>query len=154
METAHVPCWHRRRWRHWRSSPMACTVDATFGRGGHSRLILAQLGPAGRLIGGPRPRCLRAGRAARRGLTLVQSAFSRLGAVPTNWAWHGWTESAGYRGVVAQLDDATRGFSSASMRPADMRMESGKWTVGGGLAGDAEEGEISESSAPSGRAVC
>ncbi len=30
--------------------PNATYVDATFGRGGHSRLILSQLGPQGRLI--------------------------------------------------------------------------------------------------------
>ena len=30
--------------------PQGTYVDATFGRGGHSRLILSQLGPQGRLI--------------------------------------------------------------------------------------------------------
>ena len=32
------------------TDPQGCYVDATFGRGGHSRAILARLGEAGRLI--------------------------------------------------------------------------------------------------------
>ena len=32
-------------------APQGVSVDATFGRGGHSRLILSKLGPQARLIG-------------------------------------------------------------------------------------------------------
>ena len=31
--------------------PDGCYMDGTFGRGGHSRLILQKLGPEGRLLG-------------------------------------------------------------------------------------------------------
>jgi len=55
-------CWHRRRWRHWRFQPDGVYVDATFGRGGHSRLILDRLGAGGRLIALDRdPDAIRAG---------------------------------------------------------------------------------------------
>src|SRR5690554_2246385 len=33
------------------NDPAGCYVDATFGRGGHSRLILGQLGDSGQLLG-------------------------------------------------------------------------------------------------------
>lgn len=36
-------------------------IDGTFGRGGHSRLILSQLGPEGRLIAIDRSRSYRSG---------------------------------------------------------------------------------------------
>ena len=74
-------CWHRRRWRRWRFKPDGVYVDATFGRGGHSRLILDRLGAHGRLIALDRdPDAIRAGADLQdKRLTLVQSTFSRLG---------------------------------------------------------------------------
>lgn len=106
--------------------PGGVYVDATFGRGGHSRRILAALGPAGRLIAFDRdPRAIEAGRAigdAR--LTLVHEPFSAL------------AESLDALGVAQvdgvlmdigvsspQLDDPERGMSFRFDAPLDMRMD-------------------------------
>lgn len=106
--------------------PDGVYVDATFGRGGHSRRILAALGPTGRLIAFDRdPRAIEAGRAigdAR--LTLVHEPFSAL------------AESLDALGVgrvdgvlmdigvsSPQLDDPERGMSFRFDAPLDMRMD-------------------------------
>ena len=58
-------------------------VDATFGRGGHSRAILARLGSAGRLIAIDRdPEALAfAKRIVDSRLTVFQAEFGRIGRV-------------------------------------------------------------------------
>ena len=103
-------------------------VDATFGRGGHSRLILERLAARGRLIALDRdPDAIRAGAALQDArLTLVQRAFSRLGAVLDELG------VARVDGILLdigvsspQLDDATRGFSFRFDAPLDMRMDPG-----------------------------
>jgi len=60
--------------------PGGVFVDATFGRGGHSRRILEQLGPGGRLLAFDRDTdAIEAGRAIRDPrFTLVHAAFSEL----------------------------------------------------------------------------
>lgn len=106
--------------------PDGVYVDATFGRGGHSRRILQALGPQGRLIAFDRDlRAIEAGRAlgdAR--LTLVHEAFS---------AFAGELDVLGVGtvdGVLMdigvsspQLDDASRGMSFRFDAPLDMRMD-------------------------------
>ena len=59
-------------------------VDGTFGRGGHSRLILERLGPRGRLIALDRdPEAERAARAiADPRFQFVRTRFSDLSALP------------------------------------------------------------------------
>ena len=47
MEPAHVPVLAQEAVTALAIRPDGGYVDATFGRGGHSRLILAQLGPLG-----------------------------------------------------------------------------------------------------------
>lgn len=101
-------------------------IDATFGAGGYSRLILAQAGT--RVIGIDRDRSAVAGGfalvdASGGRLTLVEDRFSNLAAVAR-------TEGAGHvDGVVMdigvssmQLDEAARGFSFRLDGPLDMRM--------------------------------
>src|SRR5512143_203079 len=63
--------------------PEGVYVDATFGRGGHSRALLRQLGPHGRLIGLDRdPLAVAAGREwDDERFALVHAAFSRLSEV-------------------------------------------------------------------------
>ena len=104
-------------------------VDATFGRGGHTALILQALGPAGRVLAIDRdPQAIAAGRARFADevrLALIHASFADLGTlVPL----HG--EGRPCRGVLfdlgvssPQLDDARRGFSFRADGPLDMRMD-------------------------------
>jgi 16S rRNA (cytosine1402-N4)-methyltransferase len=101
-------------------------VDLTFGRGGHSRAILAALGPSGRLIALDRdPQAVAAaGAIADPRFAIVHARFSELSGV---------LDAAGLplvHGVLAdlgvsspQLDDPARGFSFRADGPLDMRMD-------------------------------
>jgi len=104
-------------------------VDATFGRGGHTALILQALGREGRVLAIDRdPQAIAAGRerfADEVRLTLVHAAFADLAACVQ-------THSHGRpcRGVLfdlgvssPQLDDPARGFSFRADGPIDMRMD-------------------------------
>ncbi len=106
--------------------PDGLYVDATFGRGGHSRRILEQLGPTGRLIALDRDlAAIEAGRAiADPRLSLLHARFAQLGQV---LAGLGITAVDGILldlGVSSpQLDEAERGFSFRFDAPLDMRMD-------------------------------
>jgi len=101
-------------------------VDGTFGRGGHSRRILEQLGPQGRLIALDRdPQAVAAAREIRDArFTIVHTAFSVLARALDA---QGVAQAQGMLfdlGVSSpQLDDAARGFSFRSDGPLDMRMD-------------------------------
>jgi 16S rRNA (cytosine1402-N4)-methyltransferase len=101
-------------------------VDATFGRGGHSRAILARLGPAGRLIALDRdPQAVEAARAiSDPRFTITHAPFSELAQVLDR------QQAGQVHGVLAdlgvsspQVDDAARGFSFRADGPLDMRMD-------------------------------
>ena len=147
MESAHVPVLAQEAVAALAINSDGVYVDATYGRGGHSRLILEQLGPKGRLIALDRdPDAIRAGATLRDArMTLVHSAFSRLGAVL------GELELAQVNGILLdigvsspQLDDATRGFSFRFDAPLDMRMDPGSGLSAADWLATATEGEISE----------
>jgi 16S rRNA (cytosine1402-N4)-methyltransferase len=104
-------------------------VDATFGRGGHTALILQALGREGRVLAIDRdPQAIAAGRerfADEVRLTLVHAAFADLAACVQTHS-HG----RSCRGVLfdlgvssPQLDDPARGFSFRADGPIDMRMD-------------------------------
>ena len=101
-------------------------VDGTFGRGGHSRLILAQLSDCGRLIALDRdPTAIAAGRQIHDArFTLVKSPFSALSEALDEL---GVAQVDGILldiGVSSpQLDEAERGFSFRLDGPLDMRMD-------------------------------
>ncbi|BBE49818.1 Ribosomal RNA small subunit methyltransferase H [Ferriphaselus amnicola] len=104
-------------------------VDGTFGRGGHSRLILQQLGSHGRLIALDKdPLAI----AAAQQITdvrfqIVHSAFADLDAVLQELHVPQVDGVLLDLGVSSpQLDDAQRGFSFRFDAPLDMRMDTSK----------------------------
>ncbi|OCG23928.1 16S rRNA (cytosine(1402)-N(4))-methyltransferase [Gilliamella sp. wkB108] len=105
-------------------------VDGTFGRGGHSRLILEQLGEQGRLIAIDRDE--RAQQVAAQiedpRFTFVRGEFSKACQYIDNLKLSGKID--GFLldlGVSSpQLDDPQRGFSFMRDGPLDMRMNTDK----------------------------
>jgi 16S rRNA (cytosine1402-N4)-methyltransferase len=108
------------------TDPNGIYVDATFGRGGHSRLILERLSASGRLIALDRDpeAAAAAARFAERRFHFVRTPFSRLAAT---LAAIGIERVSGVLldlGVSSpQIDDAARGFSWRADAPLDMRMD-------------------------------
>ena len=104
-------------------------VDATFGRGGHTALILQALGPEGRVLALDRdPQAIEAGRkqfAHEVRLTLIHASFADLAAlVPAHAQQHPCRGVLFDLGVSSpQLDDPRRGFSFRAAGPLDMRMD-------------------------------
>jgi 16S rRNA (cytosine1402-N4)-methyltransferase len=107
--------------------PDGIYIDGTFGRGGHSRQILAQLGENGRLYSIDRdPTAIaEAQKIDDPRFTIIHGPFSGIA---------GYAEEYGIAGKVdgvlldlgvssPQLDDAERGFSFMKDGPLDMRMD-------------------------------
>jgi 16S rRNA (cytosine1402-N4)-methyltransferase len=127
------------------SRPDGTFVDATFGRGGHSRLILQRLGQSGRLIAIDRdPDAVAAARALNdRRLTPAHARFSELQA--TLDALHaGPADGVLFDlGVSSpQLDDPRRGFGFRIDGPLDMRMDPTQGMGASEWLERAEEAEI------------
>ncbi|MDO9619806.1 MAG: 16S rRNA (cytosine(1402)-N(4))-methyltransferase RsmH [Pseudomonas sp.] len=125
-----------------------CYLDGTFGRGGHSRLILEKLGPDGRLLGFDKdPLAIATGNAlaAEDGrFVVVQRSFAELGAELTQRALGGQVSGILLDlGVSSpQLDDAERGFSFMNDGPLDMRMNPDAGVSAADFIASAAEEEI------------
>jgi 16S rRNA (cytosine1402-N4)-methyltransferase len=107
--------------------PDGIYIDGTFGRGGHSRLILSQLGAEGQLLAIDRdPQAIAAAQAIDDPrFSIIHGPFSSLAT---------YVEERGLIGKIdgilldlgvssPQLDDAERGFSFMRDGPLDMRMD-------------------------------
>lgn len=122
-------------------------VDCTFGRGGHSRLILERLDRTGRLLALDRdPEAVAAARAIDDPrFVIVHGAFSRLEEVLRG---AGVTTVDGILldlGVSSpQIDDARRGFSFRADAPLDMRMDPGQGISAAQWLAIADEADIRE----------
>lgn len=129
--------------------PDGIYMDATFGRGGHSRQILKALSPKGKLIAIDRD--LSAIEAARPlagdpRFSIYHRPFSELQAV---------AEELGLMGKIdgilmdlgvssPQLDDADRGFSFMRNGPLDMRMDTSRGLSAAQWLAVAEEQDITQ----------
>jgi 16S rRNA (cytosine1402-N4)-methyltransferase len=109
------------------TKPDGIYVDATFGRGGHSRLILEQLAPQGRLIAFDKdPEAVAAANAIEdQRFEIRHQGFAALRELP----------AASVTGVLMdlgvsspQIDNPERGFSFRSDGPLDMRMDTTRGT--------------------------
>ncbi|HYF55912.1 MAG TPA: 16S rRNA (cytosine(1402)-N(4))-methyltransferase RsmH [Salinarimonas sp.] len=104
------------------TKPDQTYVDATFGRGGHARLILSRLGPGGRLVAFDKdPEAVAAANAIEdTRFSIRHEGFRHLRDLPAR-------SVAGVLmdlGVSSpQIDNPSRGFSFRSEGPLDMRMD-------------------------------
>jgi 16S rRNA (cytosine1402-N4)-methyltransferase len=122
-------------------------LDLTFGRGGHSRAILAGLGPAGRLIALDRdPEAVAAAQAlADARFSIVHAPFSELARVLDS------ARVPRVHGVLAdlgmsspQLETPARGFSFRADGPLDMRMDPTRGVAAADWLATATEQQIRE----------
>ncbi len=124
-------------------------VDATFGRGGHSRKLLERLSPQGQLLGLDRdPEALaEARRLAEHDprFSFCQARFSELQDVLRD------QRIDGVRGLLMdvgvsspQLDRPERGFSFAAQGPLDMRMNPDEGLSAAEWLNQADEAEIAQ----------
>lgn len=131
--------------------PDGVYVDGTFGRGGHSRLLLSKLNPQGRVIAIDRD--LDAIAAATAGPTriddgrfsIIHSAFAEMRA---QLADRGIPQVQGVLldlGVSSpQIDNPERGFSFRFSGPLDMRMDTTRGESAADFLARADEGLIAK----------
>ena len=124
-----------------------CYVDATFGRGGHSRLILERLGAHGRLVAFDKdPQAVAAAtRIDDARFRAVHASFVELAGVLARLGLEGVDGVLFDLGVSSpQLDDAARGFSFRRDGPLDMRMDTSQGQTAAQWLETASEAEIRE----------
>ena len=123
--------------------PDGLYVDATFGRGGHSRLLLSRLAPQGRLVAFDKdPEAIaEAGRIQDPRFSIRHEGFRHLGELAPGSA-------AGVLmdlGVSSpQIDNPGRGFSFRNEGPLDMRMDTTRGQSVAQWLATAEQGQIAQ----------
>ncbi|QMT31153.1 16S rRNA (cytosine(1402)-N(4))-methyltransferase RsmH [Alysiella filiformis] len=124
-------------------------VDGTFGRGGHSRLLLSRLGERGRLIVFDKdPQAIEVAEnwakndrrisVIHNGFATFQAALNDLGVGKIDGALFDLGISS------PQIDDASRGFSFRFDAPLDMRMDTTRGQSAAQWLAQADEQEIHE----------
>jgi 16S rRNA (cytosine1402-N4)-methyltransferase len=149
-ERAHEPVLRNEAVAALNVRPDGIYVDATFGRGGHARAILEQLGPDGRLLALDRdPQAVASAKrqfADEVRLTIVHGPFSMLGRAVAERGWRGRVNGILFDlGVSSpQLDDPVRGFSFRTEGPLDMRMDTTRGESAADWLNRAGEQEIAD----------
>jgi 16S rRNA (cytosine1402-N4)-methyltransferase len=125
------------------TKPDGTYVDATFGRGGHSRVILSQLAPEGRLIAFDKdPEAVSVANAIDdERFSIRHEGFSGLRHLEGNSV----TGVLMDLGVSSpQIDNPARGFSFRGNGPLDMRMDTTRGQSVADWLATAEAGQIAE----------
>ncbi|MBI3347200.1 MAG: 16S rRNA (cytosine(1402)-N(4))-methyltransferase RsmH [Burkholderiales bacterium] len=125
--------------------PDGVYVDGTFGRGGHSRALLARLGPQGRLIGIDRdPEAVAAAAAITDPrFTILHSAFADMSDQLAAIGVHQVDGVLLDLGVSSpQIDNPARGFSFRFDGPLDMRMDTTRGESAADFLARGDEREI------------
>ncbi len=125
------------------SDPAGLYVDGTFGRGGHTRLLLSRLSAHGRLIAmGRDPQAIEVARTiGDPRLTVVHAAFSKLEQHLTE-PIDGLLLDLGVSSP--QIDTPIRGFSFRLDAPLDMRMDTSQGMTVADWLQTAEQDQIKE----------
>jgi 16S rRNA (cytosine1402-N4)-methyltransferase len=125
--------------------PDGTYVDMTFGAGGHSALMLAALGPSGRLIAFDADPSAGARAIADPRFTLLHANFRELAEQLDA------LEIAEVDGVLMdlgvssmQLDEGDRGFSFRTDAPLDMRLDTSQGETVADFLADRDEKEIAD----------
>jgi 16S rRNA (cytosine1402-N4)-methyltransferase len=131
--------------------PDGLYVDGTFGRGGHSRLLLQKLGPGGRLVAIDRdPEAIAAATTGETRVTdprfsichapfaAMQEELSRLGVHQVDGVMLDLGVSS------PQIDNPARGFSFRFSGPLDMRMDTTRGESAADFLARADERQIAE----------
>jgi 16S rRNA (cytosine1402-N4)-methyltransferase len=129
--------------------PCGIYVDGTFGRGGHSRLILERLGESGRLIAFDRdPTAFSVGQALEAEdprFRIVHSSFSRIQEVLRQLDVDRVDGILLDLGVSSpQLEEADRGFSFRMDGPLDMRMDTSQGQTAADWLASASQAHLEE----------
>jgi 16S rRNA (cytosine1402-N4)-methyltransferase len=125
--------------------PDGTFVDATFGAGGHTRLILERLGPHGRAIAFDADPLARTHAPDDPRFTLIHANFRALAtelALRSIGAVDGVLYDLGVSSM--QLDDGERGFSFRSDAPLDMRLDPTQGETAAEYIAERDEAELAD----------
>ncbi len=128
ISATHLPVLLDETLSYWMGDPHGKYIDGTFGRGGHTRALLACLSDRGQVLGMDKdPQAVQAGQVLAGQdprFSIVQSPFSAIRKEAEKRHWFGQVDGILLDiGVSSpQLDNAERGFSFQQDGPLDMRM--------------------------------